>query len=190
MVETGESEGPSPKESPGVTEISRQAVEGLGAKLDEFAAQLTHEEQITLATAFALASRGFLTFPSGVACERGLRVSVGQSAIVVERLSGPATPKLSDALVGAFCPGSASSFSIEGLEVERPMMPMMGAKSVAAAACRNLGFAGAKSVAAAACRNPGFAGAKSVAAAACRNPGFAGAKSVAAAACRMPGMFG
>jgi len=184
-----DSSGTPPKESSKPTEISKASVAELGAKLDEFAAHLSPDEQLTLATAFALASRGFLTFAGSMANERGLRVGIGQGTIVVERIVGGENLKLSDALADALCSRGGSRFSIAGLEVERPMF---GAKSVAAgsksvAACRNPGLAGAKSVAAS-CQNPGFAGAKSVAAT-CRTAGFAGAKSVAAA-CRVPATFG
>jgi hypothetical protein len=159
-----------------VTEVSKDTVERLGAKLDGFARDLSDDERLTLATALALAGRGFGTF-MGVTCAGDLRIGVGTGALSIERLSSGAEPKLSDTLADAFCvTGSSSRFSIEGLEVEKTMV---GTKSV--------GAAGAKSVAAA-CANPAFAGnfacrgAKSVAAGnfpgnfACR-----GAKSVAAA---------
>jgi len=198
-------------ELPRTTEISNQTVSNLGAKLDEFAAQLSEDEQMTLATAFALATRGFLTFPTGVACHRDLRVGVGRSAILVERIAGASRPKLSEALVDAFCPRDSSRFSIEGLEVERSTSgsksvaawanpSAAGAKSVAAwadpslvgsksvAACANPGYWGAR-VLPAGWRAPGVTGSKSVAAAACANPALMGAKSVAAA-CRNPGLVG
>src|SRR5579864_3618134 len=87
-------------------EISRETIHHLGAKLDEFAERLSEHERVTLAAAFALAGRGFQTFPGAVACEGGFRVGVGEAKIMVERLSdsGP-TPKLSAALADAFCPG-------------------------------------------------------------------------------------
>jgi hypothetical protein len=192
------------------TQISRESIRVLGEKLDEFGKQLSEDEQLTLCTTFALAARAFQTFPGLVACEQGLRVAMGQGGITVERLTGAssAAPKLSETLTDALCPGGASQFSIEGLEVDRPMygaksvaagaksvaacrMPgMLGAKSVAAGMCRTPGMAGAKSVAAGMCRTPGMAGAKSVAAGMCRTPGMAGAKSVAAGMCRTPGMAG
>jgi hypothetical protein len=167
------------------TEITKQAIASLGEKLDAFGEQLSGDERLTLATAFALARRGFLTFAGGVACERGIRIGLGPSAVVAERFTGGAGPALSSALSDAFCPGSSDQFSIEGLEVEKTMMGsksvaatgMMGSKSVAAA--QGMGcIAGSKSVAVA--RGMGcFAGAKSVAAA--RGMGcYAGAKSVAA----------
>ena len=195
------------------TEISKESIAALGAKLDQFGSDLSEDEQITLATAFALAGRGFSTFPGATACEGGFRVGIGGTSINVEQIGTTAAVKLSQSLADAFCPASASRFSIEGLEVEKTMVgaksvaasrfpAFMGAKSVAAGACRNSEFAGAKSVAAARCQNLGMAGAKSVAAARCQNLGMAGAKSVAAgrcqnmagaksvAACQMPWMYG
>jgi len=171
-----------------IAEISKESVQELGAKLDKFGNSLSESERVTLMAALALAGRGFQTFPGAVACERGLRVGIGESAISVEKLAGTAMPSLSQALADTFCPGSASRFSIEGLEVEKPMF---GAKSVAAygaksvaAACRTPGAISTKSVAAA-CRTPGAISTKSVAAA-CRTPGAISTKSVAAA-CRTPG---
>src|SRR5579883_1522671 len=174
----------------GVTEISASVIAALGKKLDELARTLTEDEQIALATTFALAARGFLTFGGPEACVGSLRVGLGQTSLFVERLSGSSVPKLSETLVASLCPSKASRFSIEGLEVEKTMT---GAKSVAAAGfCRSPGMYAAKSVAAGAmCRSPGMYAAKSVAAGAmCRSPGMYAAKSVAAGAmCRSPGMY-
>jgi hypothetical protein len=195
--EAGSKQTPAKEQAaPKPDEISRDTIHQLGTKLDQFAESLSDNERVTLSVAFALAGRGLQTFPGAVACEGGFRIGVGEGKMVVERLSGSGpTPKLSGSLSDAFCPGGASRFSIEGLEVERPMygaksVAAYGAKSVAAACRTPFQAAGAKSVAAAACRTPFMAaGAKSVAAAACRAPfQAAGAKSVAAAACRAPFM--
>jgi hypothetical protein len=187
------------------TEITRELVDELGAKLDRFANDLSADERMALHAALALTSRAFRTLVTGVACEGGLRIGIGRSAVLVEPIGGKLNPSLSDTLTGAFCGGSVSSrFGIEGLDVERSVsgaksVAAAGAKSVAAgspwvagakstAATGNLGAVGAKSVAA--CRNPALYGAKSVAAcrmpwgAAVANPALVGAKSVAA--CRMP----
>jgi hypothetical protein len=139
--------------APVVTEVSASLIATLGKKLDEFASSLTEDEQMALATTCALAGRGFLTFQGSAACVGSLRVDLGQRSLFVDRLRGGSVPKLSALLEASLCPGKASQFSIEGLEVEKTMT---GAKSVAAAA---------KSVAAAACRNPGlYQAAKGVAA--------------------------
>jgi hypothetical protein len=186
-------------------EISPELVTGLGAKLDEFARSLNDDEHTTIATALALARCGLATISGRVACIGALAIRLGQSSISVARQAGTSIPRLSEGLESLYCPGRASRFSIEGLEVER----QSGAKSVAA------GFTGAKSTAAAfwnpvmagakstagSFSNPAFAGAKSTAAF-CRTP-FAGAKSTAAfcrtpfagakstaAFCRDPGAFG
>jgi len=176
------------------TEITRELVDELGAKLDEFASDLSEEERNALRAAFALTSRAFRTLVTGVACEGGLRIGIGRSAVTVDSIAG-GFASLSDALSAAFCRGGRDNrFSVEGLDVERSSAKSVaaaGSKSVAAwnpwlggaksvAAGTNVGAAGAKSVAA--CRNPALIGAKSVAA--CRNPALVGAKSVAA--CRSP----
>jgi hypothetical protein len=199
-----------------ITEITGTVIEDLGAKLDEFGRSLSDDEQTVLATALTLAGRGFGTLLGQQACIGEVNVGLGRNSISVERRAGSPPPKLAGALEAAFCPGKASRFSIEGLEVDRTVY---GAKSVAAGACQTFGLAAAKSVAAAACRFPGAVGsksvaatacrtglggaksvaaaaksvaaaAKSVAAAACRYPGAVGSKSVAAAACRTPGALG
>lgn len=200
-------------EASNVTELTRDSIRALGARLDEFSSSLSEEERLVLAATVALAARGFSTFRSDVACVGGFKIGLRHGAMTVEPLPGLTTPRPSDALVAAFCAGGRSPFGIEGLEVERSVVGTKsvaaGAKSVAAwgapsfaasksvaayppggmgsksvAACRNPGLTGAKSVAA--CANPGFMGAKSVAA--CRNPGLMGAKSVAA--CRNPRLYG
>jgi hypothetical protein len=163
-------------------EISKESIEALGEKLDEFADHLSPDDQLTLATAFALAGRGLSTFVASVSCAGDIRVGIGRGAIAIETISG-ATPKLSHALADAFCAAGAKRFSIDGLEVERTMV---GSKSVAAGA--KSVAAGAKSVAAGTCM-PGWgggmrpwtcqAGAKSVAAGLGRGC-LGGAKSVAA----------
>ena len=182
--------------STGTTEITPELVQEVGSKLDEFGRSLPEDQQMFVATMIALAGRGLATLPGQVACVGNVRVGFGRNSIGVQsRLEGSSVPKLAGELEAVFCPGKASQFSIEGLEVDKTMF---GAKSVAAAACQMPGLAAAKSVASksvgitAASRFPGAVGSKSVAAtAACRNFGMAGSKSVAAtAACRFPGAVG
>ena len=199
-----ESQNPSAAGKTRLTEISESSISALGRKLDEFGKNLSEDDQVTLATVFALAARGFTTFTGPVSCARDLRIGVGRESISVEQISGGSIPKLSEMFADAFCPGKVGRFSIEGLEVEKTMIgtksvaaanpsAAAGTKSVAASAfCRNPGMMASKSVAASAfCRNPGMMASKSVAASAfCRNPGMMASKSVAASAfCRNPGMM-
>jgi hypothetical protein len=183
--DAGKAEEPSKAEpartasSSNITEITGSLIDDLGGKLNEFSRSLTDDEQTVLATALALAGRGFDTFAGQQACVGNAMVGLGRNSISVERRAGAAPPELAGALEAAFCPGKAERFSIEGLEVDKTMY---GAKSVAAGYCRTPGLAAAKSVAAAACRT-GLAGSKSVAAA-CRTQGLGAAKSVAAAAAK------
>lgn len=204
-----ESEKDQTESAATVTEISSDLVGGLGGKLDEFARGLSDDEQMTLATAMALAARGIATACGPAACIGVLAIGLGRNGISAIRRAGSSIPRLSQSLESVFCPGKASRFGIEGLEVERSFTGAKsvtaGAKSVAAGFCGNAGLMGAKSVAAAgfamqpgfagakstaAGSFPGFAGAKSTAAGFCRNPGMLGAKSTAAAFCRNPGMLG
>jgi hypothetical protein len=167
-----------------VTEVSKETVVRLGAKLDHLAKDLSDDERLTLATALALAGRGFGTF-WGVTCAANLRIGVGVGTLSIERLSIGAEPKLSDTLADAFAvTGASSGFSIEGLEVEKNMVGTQGAKSVAATCgpgfMGNMACRGAKSVAANFAGNMACRGAKSVAANLAGNMACRGAKSVAA----------